>query len=193
MSTFNKYTCFWLCLFVGGGCHQELMENQPRYDPLEASTFFVDGTSARALLPGTVARGHLRIDSHLYQGKVDGKLVETLPLPVTDQFVSRGKERFEIFCAPCHDRTGNGRGMVVQRGFPQPPSFHIDRLRKAPVGHFFDVITNGFGRMPDHADQIPAEDRWAIIAYVRALQLSQHAEVKTLPDEDRRQLQDQPE
>jgi mono/diheme cytochrome c family protein len=172
-----------------GGCWQD-MADQPRYEPLAASDFFADGRAARDPPVGTVARGQLRLDEHLCFGKVNGKLVETFPLPVTQEQLDRGQQRFDIYCAACHDRVGNGRGMVVQRGFPPPPSYHIDRLRAAPVGHFFDVITNGFGRMPDYGDQIPPSDRWAIIAHIRALQLSQHAERDKLVPTDLRQLQD---
>ncbi len=190
------------------GCWQD-MADQPHFEPLETSDFFANGQAARPLVPGTVARGQLRIDTVFFEGKVRGKAVETYPLHkvaehfrVAEQFrlsggdervmaqiLDRGRERFDIFCAACHDRTGNGQGMVVQRGFPRPPSYHSDRLRDEPVGHFYDVITHGFGRMPDYADQISPADRWAIIAYVRALQLSQHAHVGELPALDREALQ----
>jgi mono/diheme cytochrome c family protein len=184
------------------GCRQD-MADQPHFEPLEASDFFADGQAARPLVPGTVARGQLRIDTAFFEGKVDGKPVETYPRQmvaeqlrlsggdeqVMAQILGRGRERFDIFCAACHDRNGSGQGMVVQRGFPTPPSYHSDRLREAPVGHFYDVITHGFGRMPDYADQIPPADRWAIIAYLRALQLSQHAQVGELPAPDREALQ----
>jgi mono/diheme cytochrome c family protein len=131
----------------------------------------------------------LHSDTHFYTGKVDGNLVETLPFPVTRTLLERGHERYEIYCAPCHDRVGSGQGMVVRRGFRRPPSLHIDRLREAPIGHFFDVISNGFGAMPDYAAQIPPRDRWAIAAYIRALQLSQHATLADVPAELREQLQ----
>ena len=159
------------------------MHDAPRYEPLEASTFFTDGRGSRTLVANTVARGTLREDEHLYQGKIDGQLTDSFPMPVTAEVMARGRERFNVFCAPCHGRTGQGNGMVVQRGFRAPPSFHEERLRTAPVGYFFDVQTNGFGAMQDYAAQVPVADRWAIAAYMRALQLSQNATVAQLsPD-----------
>jgi hypothetical protein len=169
-----------ICLLLVVGCRQD-MHDQPRYEPLEGSAFFEDGRSARPRVEGTVARGHLRTDEHFYLGKSNGELVNTLPFPVTREVLERGQERFNIFCSPCHGRVGNGQGMIVQRGFRQPPSFHIDRLREAPVGYFFDVITNGFGTMYSYADRIPPKDRWAIVAYIRALQLSQNATLAEVP------------
>jgi hypothetical protein len=165
------------------------MHNQPRYEPLEASSFFADGRASRPLVSGTVARGQLRTDRHFYLGKVDGHLVDTLPVPVTRPLLERGRERYDIYCAPCHDRLGSGQGMIVRRGFRRPPSLHIDRLREAPIGHFFDVISNGFGVMTDYAAQVTPRDRWAIAAYVRVLQLSQHAQLADVPADIRRQLQ----
>jgi hypothetical protein len=165
------------------------MHDQPRYEPLEASGFFADGRASRPLVPGTVARGQLHTDTHFYLGKVDGTLVDTLPLPVTRPLLERGRERYDIYCAPCHDRLGSGQGMIVRRGFRSPPSLHIDRLREAPIGHFFDVISNGFGVMTDYAAQVAPPDRWAIAAYIRALQLSQHAQMTDVPAEIRPQLQ----
>ena len=164
------------------------MHDQPRYEPLEASSFFQDGRSARPLVAGTVARGELHEDEQFYTGKAGGTLVSTFPFPVTREVLERGQERYNIFCSPCHARVGNGQGIIVQRGFRQPSSFHIDRLREAPVGYFFEVITNGFGSMYDYADRIPPPDRWAIIAYIRALQLSQHATLEDVPLEKRQQL-----
>jgi mono/diheme cytochrome c family protein len=151
------------------------MHNQPKYRPLRPTTFFRDGSSARPLVDGTVARGTLKEDEAFFTGKVGASLVRELPIAVDEKVMNRGEERFNIFCAPCHDRTGSGRGMVVQRGYRQPPSFHDPRLRAAEVGHFFDVMTNGFGAMPDYKVQISPRDRWAIVAYIRALQLSQPA------------------
>jgi mono/diheme cytochrome c family protein len=179
------FVAFGLALMFG--CQQK-MADQPRYDPLTRSAFFGDERSARPLVEGTVARGQLRTDEHLYSGKDRGKLVDTFPFPVTRQVLERGQERFNIFCSPCHDRVGNGQGMVVRRGYRAPPSYHIDRLRQAPVGHFFQVMTSGFGAMPDYAQQISPEDRWAIVAYIRALQLSQHAALSDVPGEQRQQL-----
>jgi len=165
------------------------MADQPRYQPLQRSTFFSDERSERPLVPDTVARGHLDADAAFYTGKVGGNLVDTLPLPLTEELLARGEERFNIFCSPCHDRTGNGNGMVVQRGFRAPPSYHIGRLRQAPIGHFFDVMTHGFGAMPDYAAQVPPRDRWAIAAYIRALQLSQNATLADVPLQERQQLE----
>ena len=172
-------------------CRQD-MHDAPRYDPLEASAFFTDGRGSRTLVANTVARGTLREDLHLYQGKVDGQLTDMFPMPVTAEVMARGRERFDVFCSPCHGRTGQGNGMVVQRGFRAPPSYHDERLRNAPVGYFFDVMTNGFGAMQDYSAQVPVADRWAIAAYIRALQLSQRATVDDVPADRRAEL-DQPE
>jgi len=172
-----------LCAAAGlaaSGCNQ-MMNDEPRYKPLAASDFFADGQSARPKVEGTIARGHLRLGQAFYTGKSGGVLVSSFPVPVTHDLLVRGRERFDIFCSPCHGRLGNGDGVVVERGFRSPPSYHIDRLRDAPVGHFFDVMTNGFGAMASYASRVPPADRWAIAAYVRALQLSQHA---TLSDAD---------
>jgi mono/diheme cytochrome c family protein len=166
------------------GCRQD-MHDQPKYIPLRESTFFTDSRSARAPVEGTVARGHLRDDDLMYTGKVNGQDATVFPSSVEATVMTRGRERFDIYCAPCHGRSGQGDGMVVLRGYRRPPSFHQDRLRAAPVGHFFDVITNGFGAMPDYAAQINARDRWAIIAYVRALQLSEHATLADVPPTQR--------
>jgi mono/diheme cytochrome c family protein len=168
------------------------MADQPRYEPLGRSTFFGDERAARPLVEGTVAREQLRIDEHLYQGKQGGKLVDTFPFPVTLAVLSRGRERYDIFCSPCHDRVGTGQGMIVRRGYRAPPSMHIERLRQAPAGHFFDVMTNGFGVMPDYTQQIRPQDRWAIVAYIRALQFSQHATFVDVPANQRQQLEKKP-
>ena len=164
------------------------MHDQPKFIPLRQSTFFTDSRSARPLVAGTVARGQLRDDMLLYTGKANGTDAEVFPFPIDDRVMSRGHERFDIFCSPCHGRTGQGDGMIVRRGYRRPPTYHQDRLRDAPVGHYFDVITNGFGAMPDYATQIRPEDRWAIIAYVRALQLSEHATMNDVPPDDRERL-----
>ncbi len=164
------------------------MYEQPRHNPLSASTFYEDHRSARPLVPGTVARGQLRNDEAFYTGKVNGVLVNAFPFPITRPVLERGRERYNIYCAPCHDRTGNAQGTVVRRGLRPPPSYHIDRMREVPVGHFFDVMTNGFGAMADYADRIPPQDRWAIVAYIRALQLSQRATVADVPPEERARL-----
>ena len=172
---------------AGAGCRQD-MHDAPRYDPLEKSTFFTDGQASRPLVANTVPRGGLREDRHLYEGIVDGKPADTFPMPVTAAVLQRGQERFNVFCAPCHARTGEGNGVIVQRGFRQPPSYHEDRLRNAPVGYFFDVMTHGFGAMQDYAAQLPVADRWAVAAYIRALQLSQRATVEDVPADRRGDL-----
>jgi mono/diheme cytochrome c family protein len=168
----------------GIGCRQD-MHDQPKYVPLRQSAFFGDDRSARPLIAGTVARGHLNDDTLLYTGKVGNADATMFPFAVDQRTMARGRERFDIYCSPCHGRTGQGDGMVVRRGFRRPPTFHQDRLRNAPVGQIFDVITNGFGAMPDYATQIRAEDRWAVIAYVRALQLSEHATMADVPADRR--------
>jgi mono/diheme cytochrome c family protein len=169
------------------GCRQD-MHDAPRYEPLEANTFFANGSASRMLVANTVPRGLLREDTHLNEGRVDGKLATTFPMAVTPAVMQRGQERFNVFCSPCHGRTGSGNGMVVQRGFRAPPSYHEDRLRNAPVGYFFDVMTNGFGAMQDYASQVPVADRWAIAAYIRALQLSQRATLADVPADRRAEL-----
>lgn len=169
------------------GCRQD-MHDQPKFKPLRANSFFADGRSARPLVAGTVARGTLQEDDHLFTGRVNNEFVTTFPFPVTEQVIRRGQERFNIFCAPCHGQLGDGEGAIVQRGMKKPPSYHIDRLRESPPGYFFNVITNGFGAMFDYADRIPAQDRWAIIAYIRALQLSQNAKIDDVPQEKRQEL-----
>jgi mono/diheme cytochrome c family protein len=181
-----------ILLVAIAGCRQD-MNNQPRYKPLAGTDFFGDGRSARPQVPDTVARGQLRTNELFYTGKIGGKVADVFPLPVTGALLERGQERYDIFCSPCHDRVGTGRGIVVQRGFKQPNSFHIERLRQAPVGYFFDVPTTGFGMMPGYAAQIPPEDRWAIVAYIRALQLSQHASVADVPAVEQKKLEQAPE
>jgi hypothetical protein len=166
----------------GVGCRQD-MHDQPRYKPLASTEAFPDGRASRPPVAGTVARGDLRDDGLLYTGKKDGKLAREFPFPVTLELMTRGQQRYDIFCSPCHDRLGNGRGMVVRRGLSQPPSFHIDRLRAVEQGYLFDVITNGFGRMSGYAASVPAGDRWAIVAYIRALQYSQRAPRSDVPPE----------
>jgi len=170
------------------GCRQGMF-NQPKDRTFRESDFFPDGSSARPLPEGTVPRGFLREDAVFYRGLgPDGKFVRDLPVPLTRQLLLRGRERFNIFCSPCHGRTGDGQGMVVQRGFKTPPSYHVDRLRNQPIGYFFDVMTNGFGQMSSYASQVPPEDRWAIAAWVRTLQFSRSAPVGMLSDADRAAL-----
>jgi len=170
------------------GCHDD-MYDQPRYEPLEASDFFDDGRAARPLVPGTIPYGAPPSDDVLHTGRQNGELATELPMELTEVLLQRGRERFNIFCAVCHSRTGDGNGMIVQRGYRQPPTFHSDRLRGVPIGHFFDVTTNGVGAMPSYSLQVPVEDRWAIAAYVRALQLSQYATIDDVPAEFRQQLE----
>ena len=164
------------------------MHVQPRYSPYDPSPFFEDRRSERPPVSGTIARGHLRTNELLYSGRIGGQLADQFPFPISAQDLERGRERFNIFCAPCHDQTGSGHGMVVERGFPAPPTYHMDRLRQAPVGHFFEVITKGQGTMSSYASRVAVEDRWRIAAYIRALQLSQHANVADLPEPDRAKL-----
>ena len=173
---------------AAAGCHTD-MYDQPRNEPLEKSDFFEDGRASRPLVAGTVARGELREDSAYYTGKRDGKLVNEPPLKVDMALLERGRERFNIFCTPCHGLAGEGDGMIVRRGFRQPPTYHSDRLRGAPIGHFFDVMTNGFGAMPDYAEQVTVRDRWAVAAYLRALQLSRYAAPEDMSDTDRQRLE----
>jgi len=165
------------------------MHDQPKYIPLRQSAFFGDERSARPLVAGTIARGELRGDTLLYTGKEHGQDATEFPFTIDQPVMTRGQQRYDIYCSPCHGRTGRGDGMVVRRGYRRPPSYFDERLRNAPIGHFFDVITNGFGAMPDYAAQIKAEDRWAIVAYIRALQLSEHATLADVPAADRTKLE----
>lgn len=167
------------------------MRDQPRFDPYQASGFFADGTSARSPVEGTVPRGRLEADEHFYRGTVDGRPARELPVALDRELLERGRQRYEIFCTPCHGALGVGDGMIVQRGFSPPPSFHSDRLRGAPVGHVFQVISRGLGRMPAYGDRVPTADRWAIVAYVRVLQLSQRAPLELVPEEERRRLEEE--
>ena len=173
---------------AAAGCRQD-MHNQPKYKPLAESTFFADHRSARPQIDGTVARGHLKVDTARYTGKNGPNDVAEFPFPITRADLTRGQERFNIYCSPCHSRVGDGNGMVVRRGFRQPPSYYIQRLKDAPVGHFFDVVTNGYGSMPSYASRVPADDRWRIIAYIRALQFSQGATMADVPAEERDKIQ----
>ena len=165
------------------------MHDQPKFKPLAKSEFYADRRASRPQVEGTIARGQLVDGSAFYTGKVDGQLTSELPVKLTPELLATGRTRFETFCAPCHGRTGAGNGMVVQRGFKKPTSFHADRLRQMPIGHFFDAMTNGFGAMADYRAQVPVADRWAIAAYVRALQLSQNARLTDVPDSERPALE----
>lgn len=178
-----------IVVLVTVGCGASAgMADQPRSEPLESSDFFADGRAARAPVANTVPREGFIADAAFRTGQLNGEPVTTLPVEMTRELLERGRERYNIYCAPCHSLVGDGQGMIVQRGFPEPPSFHSNRLREAPPGYFFDVITNGFGVMFDYASQVPPGDRWAIIAYIQALQASQQVSADSLPDEDANQL-----
>ncbi len=162
------------------------MHVQPRQNPLSYSDFYADHRSARPPVEGTVARGQLHEDAYFYTGKIGDNPGNVMPFAVTKEVLERGQERYNIYCAPCHSRLGDGNGFVPSRGFARkPPSFHIVRLQKAPLGYFFDVMSNGFGIMPDYASQIPTQDRWDIVAYIRALQLSQNATMADVPPDQK--------
>jgi hypothetical protein len=169
-----------LAVLAFSGCRRD-MQQQPYFRPLAKSDFYSDLRSARPPVEGTVARGQLHEDEYFYTGKIGNNPGDSMPFPVSEDVLARGRERFNIYCAPCHSRVGDGNGMIVQRGYRAPPSFHTERLRKAPLGYFFDVMTNGFGAMPDYASQIPPRDRWCIVGYIRALQLSQEATMADVP------------
>jgi mono/diheme cytochrome c family protein len=173
---------------LGLGCRQD-MHDQPKYKPFRGSEFFSDGRAMRPFVEGTVARGQLRDDSPFYTGKAGDDFVTEMPVEVTAELLERGQGEYQVFCAPCHGRTGMGDGMIVQRGFKRPISYHVDRLRQSPLGYYFDVITNGYGAMSSYASQVPVEDRWAIVAYVRALQLSQYAPAAEVPSDRHGELE----
>ncbi|MEW6210965.1 MAG: cytochrome c [Acidobacteriota bacterium] len=197
----TKAIAFAFCLFTFAflaGCRQD-MHDQPKYRPLRPTEFFDDGRSSRPFVEGTVARGHLYEDDLLYRGRTDQSatpvaagttgqgFADVFPFEVTREVVDRGEGRYNIYCSVCHDKSGTGFGMIVRRGYRQPPSFHIDRLKAAPAGYFFDVITNGFGAMPDYSSQISARDRWAIVAYIRALQKTEQ-KIEDLSEADRERV-----
>jgi mono/diheme cytochrome c family protein len=169
-------------------CRQD-MHDAAKYEPLEKSAFFADGRASRDLVPRTIARGKLKEDTVLHTGRDANGLAETFPFPVTAGVLARGQERFNIYCSPCHSRTGDGNGMIAQRGFKRPPTFHDDRVRSMAPGYFVNVMTNGFATMPSYALQVSAEDRWAITAYIKALQLSRHAAVADLSADDRAKVE----
>ena len=170
------------------GCRQD-MHDAPRYEAFEATSASPDNRSSRTPPAGTVARGWLRDDEALYTGKINGQTVDQFPFVIGREDLTRGQQRFNIYCTPCHGRLGDGQGMVVQRGLRQAASYHQDRLRQEKPGYFYDVITNGFGAMQGYAEQIPVRDRWLIVAYVRTLQLSQHASVEDVPADRRGSLE----
>ncbi len=178
-----------LLSLAAAGCRDD-MHNQPKYKPLRVSDFFGDRRSARPAIEDTVSRGHLKIDSARYTGKVNNQEVDYFPWKMTRADLQLGEFRFNIYCSPCHSRLGDGNGMIVQRGFRRAASYHTAKLIAAPVGHFFDVISNGYGAMPSYASRIPVDDRWRIIAYVRVLQLSQSAKITDIPEDIRKKMQD---
>ena len=180
-----------LAALAATGCRQD-MHDAPRYEAYERSEFFGDGRSMRPQVAGTVARGQLREDSAMFAGKNGAAFVAANPIPVTLQLVHRGRQRYDIYCAPCHDRVGTGSGMIVERGFKAPPTLHQDRLRDVADGYLFETITEGFGVMPNYAQQIPIDDRWAIAAWIRVLQRSQNATLDDVPAAERTALERQP-
>ncbi|MBS1823138.1 MAG: cytochrome c [Acidobacteria bacterium] len=182
MQKLNKFVVFGAtaATLVLAGCRQD-MHDQPKFFPQRGTSFYADGRSVRPQVANTVARNQSHPDSYFATGLVDGKEGDGLPFPVTAQVLERGQERFNVYCTPCHSRVGNGEGMIVQRGYAKAGDFHTARLRTAPLGHFFHVITNGYGAMPDYASQVTPADRWAIVAYIRALQLSQNAQQSDVP------------
>ena len=180
-----------LAVLALSACRQK-MANQARYDPLEASDFFADGMASRPRVAGTVARGDITDDPFFDTGKINGQIANGFPMPVTIELIGRGESRFNIYCAQCHGRVGDGKGMIPSRGYRRPPSFHTQTLRTAATGHLFDVMTNGFGAMPPYGKMISPQDRWAIAAYIRALQLSQSATVADVPVTERAKLDSPP-
>ncbi|WP_428305954.1 c-type cytochrome [Lacipirellula sp.] len=177
-------------LLALAGCHRD-MYDQPRLEPLEKNTFFDDGRSSRPLVEGVVEYGAISPNDVFNSGKVNGQFTDELPesIELNAALLKRGEQRFNIFCSNCHGFSGDGDGMIVLRGYRKPPTYHSDRLRGMPLGYFFDVATNGFGVMPSYASQIPVKDRWAMAAYVRALQLTQYAKLDDVPEAERQQLE----
>jgi hypothetical protein len=174
-------SCAMAAMLAMAGCRAD-MQDQPRMFPQRGTDFFADGRSVRPQMANTVARGQMHEDSYFYTGMQDGKEGNALPFPVTMAVMERGQERYNVYCTPCHSRVGNGEGMIVQRGYRPAGNFHTDRLMNAPLGHFFNVMTNGYGAMPEYASQVAPADRWAIVAYIKALQLSQAAKQSDAPD-----------
>jgi hypothetical protein len=189
--THNKtlWVCTTLIVLAGvSGCHLD-MYDQPKFKPLSVNPLFADSMASRPLVDGTVARGDAERDELLYTGKIRGKLVDLFPFPVTREVVMRGQDRFNVFCSPCHSRLGDGRGMIVQRGFPPPVPYDADSILTKPAGFFFDVISNGRGKMYDYSASVPVKDRWAIAAYIRVLQKSRRVRISELPPQERRKLE----
>ncbi len=170
------------------GCRRD-MQDQPKYKPLALSRFFADGRSARPIPANTIAIDELDNTDIVHTAMSGGTWTATIPLPVDLNLLHRGEERYNIFCSPCHSRTGDGNGMIYRRGLWRPADLHTDRIRQVPPGYIFDVISNGFGAMGDYRDQIPPRDRWAIVAYVRALQLSRNATIADVPASSRAALE----
>jgi mono/diheme cytochrome c family protein len=171
-----------LVMMAASACRRD-MQDEPKYTPLEPSSFFLDGRSARPIPAGTIARGHLNDVDAFHTGAVNGQFLDTIPVALSRPMLQRGQQRFDIYCSPCHGRLGDGIGMIAKRGFKIPANLNDDRLRQAPPGYLFQVISNGYGAMPDYGGQINAEDRWAIVAYIRALQLSLNATLADVPPE----------
>jgi hypothetical protein len=181
----NIVKIIWLviCLALTTGCVLD-MRDQPRYESFEKSPFFEDNSSARPPVTGAVARGQLRTDEHLYEGRVNDEFAPTFPFTITLEVLERGQERYNIFCSPCHGFVGDGQGIIVEYGLRQPPSFHDPELKDEPPGYYFDLISRGTRVMPSYASRIRPEDRWAIVAYIRALQLSQDADLSQVPSNE---------
>jgi mono/diheme cytochrome c family protein len=178
------------CIVMGiAGCRQD-MHNQPKYVPLRSSEFFPNGRSAQEQVAGTVARGELHENAYFYSGKIGNKEQDTFPFPITEAVMERGRERYDIYCSPCHSRVGDGNGMIVKRGYRQAANFHDQKYLTQPVGHFYDVISHGWGAMPDYASQIEPADRWAIAAYIRALQSAQSGSMADVPADQRGSVKD---
>jgi len=188
----HRFAVLFLVLLLAS-CTQQ-MADQPRYDPLQASDFFPNGSSARPLPDGVIPHDYPAKQDWRDTGMINGKPADRFPFSIDNAVMLRGQQRYNIYCSPCHDYIGTGNGMAAIRGFQRKPaSFHSAELRAAPVGHFFDVMTNGFGSMPSYANQIPVRDRWAITAYIRALQLSQSATINDVPAAERQKLDSEKE
>lgn len=187
MSAPSRRHLLALVCLVLAACRQD-MHDQPKYQPDEPSPFFADGRASRPQVAGTVARGQREDDEHFLRGRLDGELAEAFPLAIDRALLERGRERYGIFCAPCHGPVGDGDGMIVRRGMKRPPSFHVERLHAAPAGYLFDVMTRGFGTMYSYDDRVSPSDRWAIAAWIRVLQRSQRVTLDELSDEVREAL-----
>lgn len=187
----NRAWIFAAAAAATASCRQD-MHDQPKYKPLAESSFFTDGRSARPIPANTVARDELNANDTFHTGEANGDFAQSIPIPIDMDTLKRGQERYTIFCTPCHSRLGDGNGMVARRGFRIPQNLLSDRIKQAPPGYIFQVISNGYGAMPDHRDQIPPRDRWAIVAYLRALQLSRGAPLSDVPADARTQLEAQP-